>query len=182
MVTGLKKRFEEYLPSLLELISGDFGWHSLDNSFKANYEKHKKLYNDGEQQMLKRNIYNTISGAINGNNPDLAFHFYLDNLFKSLSLNLDLNGKIWIKKNLKDLLLWEGFLETLGELSVLNNLMDTKVYRLIETEAVEGDRSKGHKKRTGAVTIYFAARRRFRRLLGHGVEQHGGLVSSYRDD
>lgn len=149
MKVDLKKSVELYLPSLCELIIGDFGWQSLNKSFDRSFEKNKKRCDDGEIPIIKKNLYNIISGVINGKKEDIAFYFYLDNLFKNLSLKLDLNGKKWIKKNLKGLLLFEGFLETLGELSVLNNLMDTKVYKLIETEAVEGNRSKGYEKRTG---------------------------------
>jgi hypothetical protein len=149
MKVDLKNKFEKYLPSFFSLIEGDFGWNTINKSFERNFEKSKKSYDNEEKPSPKRNIYSTIIGAIKGDKQDLAYRFYLDNLFKNLSLRLDQNEKKWINKNLKDLLLWEGFLETLGELSVLNNLTDTKVYRLIETEAVNGKRSKGSEKKPG---------------------------------
>lgn len=138
-----------YLPSLFKVTEGDFKWKDLNKSFERNFEKYKIENEKGKKLQIRRNLYSTISGSLNRNKNDIAFLFYLDNLFNKISERLDFNEKKQIKKNLRDLLSFKGFLEYLGELSVLNSLLETNAYKLLETESENGKKGKGYEKRKG---------------------------------
>ena len=141
---NLKSRLEIYLPSLFEFIEGDFAWTSVNKSFDKYYQTNKEIYDKGKH--FKINLYTTVIDVINGNMYAIAFFSHLDNTLKKLSKSLNSNEKEQVKKILYGVLLAEHFLDHLAELYVLDNLLDTKIYKLIEIGAVKGERKKEYKK------------------------------------
>lgn len=139
MKIELEKNLRVYLPSLFQLIEGNFSrkeWKAINKKFEGKFSELKLKYENGDRPKPKLNIYTLLSSWLNQEMHGIVFRNYLDNLIKDLTILLNTQEKQAIKKkNLFNLLLFEkDFLNYVGELSVLNNLMSTGVYRLLAIE------------------------------------------------
>ena len=152
MKIDLKYSLESHLPSLFKLTDETFNWNDLNKNFEKYVLKHKRIIisqDDIEGLFIVRNLYTTIAGKIDGNEQDIVLCSYIDLLLDDLSQKLDSNGKKQIQKTLFDLLLFEGFSDYFGELSVLNKFIGSGKYKLLETEVQNGNKGKGYNKRKG---------------------------------
>ncbi len=131
----IKAGLEFYTPSLLELISGDIRWNSLTKILEDRFHNYAQRHNLGERFHLRTTLYSIASSADKGDEANIQFLSFIDNVFKSLIIVLNENEKQLIKKNIADLLEYdEKFLNYLGELCVLNSIMVTGHYSLEKTE------------------------------------------------
>jgi hypothetical protein len=148
MNVDLKSKIELYLPSLIQLIEGDLKkkrWKRLTEIFENQFNKLNEQYKKDEKfPLVKLSLYSTITGALNGERQNIQFLDYINNVFKNLNSILDKDEKILIKETLSNLLEFEkGFLNYLGELSVLDNLISTGLYKLDKTEYRIKENGKG---------------------------------------
>ena len=134
----IKKKLQEYLPGLFELIGdNEIGWNRLTKIFLKNYSELEAEYDKGEQPVIrKKNIYSTINYALNGNQSEIDFRNFINCTFSNLAILLNKEERKLVCKNVKDFLLFgEDFLNYVAEVAILNNLMKTGTYRLIAVEA-----------------------------------------------
>lgn len=138
----LKGRLREYLPVLFEFIDiEDFTtnqWETLNNNFVAKYLERRTLYETaGNYLLIRPNIYDIITAKLKGDKPSVLFLDFIKKALEELSDNLDVAGKKSIIKTLYGLLVSydHRFLDYLGELLTLNNILKSKKYKLIKVES-----------------------------------------------
>lgn len=151
MKINLQSKLQEYLPSLFQLIEGDIRWVSLNNIFNEKFNALNEKYKRDEKfPLIRLTLYSIIIGALKGDKNCKWFHRYIDNLFKDINHSLGTEEKLLIKQNISNLLEFgNGFLNYLGELSVLNYYLKTGIYKLIDTEVRKNNITKGNKKGKG---------------------------------
>lgn len=131
----IKLGLEYYIPSLLKLIKGDIRWSSLKRMLNKRFDEYSIRYNNGERFELRMTLYSLCASAAEGNIEQIHFLSFMNNVFESLSKSLNSVEKDLIKTNVSNLLMYdEDFLNYLGELFVLNSLMESGNYRLEKTE------------------------------------------------
>lgn len=124
-----------YIPSLFKLIEANIRWSGLTKIFNRNFDAHKAQYDNGKNSAIRHTLYSIINLALKGEEHEIQLLSYIDNVFKDLYNLLNVNERIFIKTNIANLLEFNpDSIHFLGELSVLNCLMKTGVYKFVRTE------------------------------------------------
>jgi len=138
MEFDVKNRLKIYIPALFELIEEDsIDWGTIIKNFNKKYnELNKKFEETREPFQTKASFYGIITQAIQGDISALRLFDFINKLFKELTDNLKIDERKLIKKNVFDVLVSqdEKYLNYIGELACLNNVMKTGDYRLLKVE------------------------------------------------
>ena len=147
-----------FVPSLIEFIGAmDFPWDRIDLLFSQKLEERKKTFNEdlikataaGQETnendfsiIVESTIYDMIVLAKKGNPTANGYLDFLKKLFEELTDNLTAHEKVLVRSNVKSMLTSFDmkYLNFLGEIAVLNNLIKSKIYRL---ETIEEKLSNG---------------------------------------
>lgn len=125
-----------FIPALVQLVDGrDFPWDSIDLLFSEKIkDRISKL--TGETLEIEASIYDIIVEAKKQNSKAIGLLHFLNKLFEELTDTLETNEKLLVKSNVKQMLtsLDSKYLDFLGEIATLNNLIKSKMYRLVAIE------------------------------------------------
>lgn len=142
IVVDLKWRLRQYLPILFEFLDvHDFSqeqWKKLNDNFLKQYHRRQRDYAAaGNYLEVIPNIYDLISAELKGNESATVFMTFLRKVLEELADYLSDREKKLIIKNLFDLMISydQRFLNFLGELLVLNSIVKTRLYTLVEVES-----------------------------------------------
>lgn len=126
-----------YLPSLMEVI-GDMhlDWDNIDKMFLDKYQQRVKLANGGILENVSACVYDIIVEAKKENRSAIIYLNFLNRLFSELSVNISDKERQLIKTNIRNFLtrLDKDYLNYVGEIAVLNNLLNSKLYTLDKVE------------------------------------------------
>jgi hypothetical protein len=113
----------------------DLGWSHIDILFSKKLDKRAKE-SQGQPMTIEATIYDLIVEVKKNNQQAMRMIDFINKLFEELSLNLKKNEKKLIKRNIRSFLttLDKGYLNFLGEIAVLNNLLKSKLYELEDVE------------------------------------------------
>lgn len=132
----VKKNLQIFIPALIELVDGqDFPWDKIDKLFSKKIQDRISKYN-GETTIVEASIYDIIVSAKKQESSAVGLLHFLNKLFEELTDTLEKNEKILIKNNVKNMLISvdSKYLNFLGEIATLNNLIKSKTYRLAGIE------------------------------------------------
>jgi uncharacterized protein YlaI len=132
----VKENLRIFIPALVDLVDEkDFPWEKINNLFT---QKIKDRISDSNGEIIKveASIYDIIVEAKKQNLTAIGLLDFLNKLFEELTDNLEASEKLLIKSNVKQMLisLDNKYLNFLGEIATLNNLIKSKAYRLIAIE------------------------------------------------
>jgi hypothetical protein len=134
----LKENITFYLPAITDIVDDtDFDWKRIDKLFSDELTKRTAKANaNGGTCPIDATIYDIIIEVKNGNLQALRYLIFFQRLFEELSINLTTKEQKLIKKNIRDFLtrLNTKYLDYIGELAVINNLIKSKIYRLEKVE------------------------------------------------
>ena len=139
-----KQNIAFYLPSLMEILrDSDPEWEKIDKLFSAKIEERFKEANC-EVITIEATIFDIIIAVKKQNLQAIRLLDFLNRMTTELSANLNNDEKLLIGKIVKDLLLTLDmrYLNFVGEIGVLNNLIKSKTYRLEAVEAELSDSTK----------------------------------------
>ena len=140
-------RLKSYIPSLFELLEdNELNWKTIEKRFEGKFtELEKKYEQTGKPVTTKASFYGIITAAIQGENSALYLFDFIDKLFQELTDNLTTSERKLIKKNIFDLLVSmdEKYLNYLGELALLNQIIKSGNYRLLDVEEPLGSKNEG---------------------------------------
>lgn len=132
----VKENLRIFIPALVNLVDEkDFPWKKIDNLFTQKI-KDRIAESNGETFKVEASIYDIIVEAKKQNLTAIGLLDFLNKLFEELTDNLETREKRLIKSNVKQMLisLDSKYLNFLGEIAALNNLIKSKAYRLITIE------------------------------------------------
>jgi len=132
----VKLGLKHYLPSLIDLIQGEFAWSSLNKLWNKQHIENLKKF-EGEGSLTLRVTLLSLTALADKIKDENSIRFlnFMDSVFKNLAIHLDFEERKIIKSNLFDLLIYyNDFLNYLGEFFVLNCLLTTGAYKLIKSE------------------------------------------------
>lgn len=144
----VKGILKSYIPSLFELLgNNELDWKVIEKRFEAKFTELEKRFEDtgNKPVMVKASFYFIIAAAVRGEKSAFFILDFINKLFQELTDNLtDLERKL-IKKNIFDLLVSmdEKYLNYLGELSILNQIIKSGNFRLLDVEEPLGLKSEG---------------------------------------
>ncbi|WP_126970223.1 hypothetical protein [Gynurincola endophyticus] len=138
----VKDNIRFYLPAINDIVGDtDFGWGRVEKLFSDELKK-RTVKANGATLMIEATIYDIIIEVKKQNLQAMRLLSFFQRLLEELSINLTSEEKKIIKKNIRDLLTSFDlkFLNYVGELAVINNLIKSKNYRLeyVETKMVSG--------------------------------------------
>ncbi|HEY8659023.1 MAG TPA: hypothetical protein VIL78_08295 [Hanamia sp.] len=131
-MNSVKTNLEFYLPALIELIDfSDFPWGKIDQSFSKKWEQ-RTLESNGEKMLIEASIYDIIIETKKGKRQAIGLLDFLNKLFEELNGNLILSEKVLVRSNAKSMLkaFDSRYLNFVGEMGVLNNMIKSGTYRL----------------------------------------------------
>ena len=128
-----KRNISVFLPGLLEITDNDpdFPWDSIDQFFKDTwYEKAAGTVDDSFQ--VEATFFFVFMGALKGLPVAVGYIDFLNRLFEELADLFTTDKQKMICSTIKKLLKTPTlqFLNFLGELATLNNLLKSKIYEL----------------------------------------------------
>jgi hypothetical protein len=133
----VKLNISLFLPALLQITGEEnFGWGRIDQLFSAEISKRLALAK-GQPVTIKATIYDIIVEAKRGDSTAVGLLHFLNHVFEDLAKQLTPMEKQMLRSNIKKLLTtldWR-FYNYVGEIGALNNLMQTKAYRLQRIES-----------------------------------------------
>ncbi len=132
----VKENLKLFIPALIEFVDGqDFPWGKIDKLFSDKITDRISESN-GETIVVEASIYDIIVAAKKQNSSAIGLLDFLNKLFEELTDTLDSDEKSLIKSNVKQMLisLDSKYLNFLGEIATLNNLIKSNVYRLVDIE------------------------------------------------
>ncbi len=135
-MNSVKANLELFIPALIELIDfNDFPWKKIDQAFLAKWEQ-RTIASGGEKMLIEASVFDIIIEAKKDNLKAIGLLDFFNKLFEELADSLTRSEKILIRSNAKAMLksLDSKYLNFLGEMAVLNNLIKTGVYRLNSIE------------------------------------------------
>jgi hypothetical protein len=138
----VKANLEAYLPALAELADGrDFPWAKIDKLFRKKLDE-RTVASKGQSMEVEASLYDLIISVKKQETRALGLLHFIERLAEELLNRLTLVEKQLISGNLKQLLLSfdSKYLNFLGELAVLNNLLKFAAYRLTAVERPLGNR------------------------------------------
>lgn len=133
----VKSNIAYYLPALIKIIGeSDFDWPYIDTLFSKKLNEREKKANGDKTIEIEATIYDIIIEVKKGNKQAHRLLDFLQKLMEELSINLNDKEQKLIKKNLRDFLTTfdKGYLNFVGEIAVLNNLIKSGTYRLESVE------------------------------------------------
>jgi hypothetical protein len=124
-----------YLPSLGKLITGNFSWTDLDKQWNKKVNE-KLIIANGKKVKQIMTLLTLTTNAFKGQGFfEVQFLRFIDHVIKILVDKLSAQELELIKGNLYDMLIYsDSFLDHLGEIMVLADLITTKPYRLLKSE------------------------------------------------
>lgn len=125
------------MPALAKIVGDtEFDWDYIDKLFSNKLEE-RTAKADGGTLMVEATIYDIIIEVKKGNTQALRLLSYFQRLLEELLMNLTEEEQKLIKRNLRNFLTSfdKRYLTFVGEISVLNNLIKSKTYRLEDVEA-----------------------------------------------
>jgi hypothetical protein len=138
MINRVKENIKFYLPAITDIIGDtDFGWERIDKLFSDELVKRTvKANKNGGTYKVEATIYDIIIEVKKGNIEAMRFLSFFKRLLEELADNLTSEEKKSIKKNIRDFLTRFNvkYLDYVGELAVINNLIKSKIYRLESVE------------------------------------------------
>lgn len=132
----VKENLKLFVPALVELVDGkDFPWTKIDNLFSEKIKMRKAKCNN-ETIIVEASIYDIIVEAKQQNSSAIGLLDFLDKLFEELNDNLNKTERQLVRSNIKKMLISfdSKYLNFLGEIATLNNLIKSKSFRLISIE------------------------------------------------
>lgn len=133
----VKNNLSYYFPALIQLCDGlKMDWDYIDSLFAKEIAKRTKQAN-GETIQIETNIYYNIVKIKKGDKSAIGFMDFLNKMVEELCMNLYSQERALIKPNIRRILTSFNikFLDFVGEIAVLNNLIKSKSYRLHSVEA-----------------------------------------------
>lgn len=132
----VKKNLSLFIPSIVEFLEGqDFPWTKIERNFNKQIEKRFENA-DNKPITVEANIYDVIIACKQGRKGFFGLLIYFNRLFEELNKNLDKESKKVVKTTIRNLLSSynHSYLNFIGELSVLNNLIKSEMTELIRCE------------------------------------------------
>lgn len=137
-INRVKENIRFYLPAITDIVGEmDFGWERIDKLFSDELIKRTAKANDnGGTWKVKATIYDIIIEVKKQNLEAIRLLSFFQRLLEELSMNLTAEEKKIIRKNIRDFLTSFDvrYLDYVGELAVINNLIKSKIYRLGNVE------------------------------------------------
>ncbi len=139
----LKAKLEQHLPVLISFIGNmPFAWFDVNRLFIEKYAvRYAKYLAANNYVKVEINFYDVISQTLLGNKNYLPLYTYFTKLLEDLDVRLSREKKALLADTFRSLLTnWDlKFLNFIGELSVLNNLLKSG-YKLemVEEEMPNG--------------------------------------------
>ncbi|WPQ65209.1 hypothetical protein SIO70_10170 [Chitinophaga sancti] len=136
-INAVKGNVAFYLPQLFEFIpESESFWNDADKRFKNKIQERLTLA-AGENIQVEITIFDIIFLVKQGNIEAFRFLNFVRKMFSHLFNNLQPDERTMVKKTFKTILkkLDLSYINFVGELAVLNNIMSTKKYRLETVEA-----------------------------------------------
>jgi len=132
----LKENIKLYLPAIINIVGNtNFDWERIDKLFSEELTKRTAKANGGTL-IIEATIYDIIIEVKKGNLQAMRLLSFFRQLLEELSINLTTEEQKLIKKNIRDFLTRFNlkYLDYVGELAVINNLVKSKIYRLENVE------------------------------------------------
>ncbi|BAO76449.1 hypothetical protein [Winogradskyella sp. PG-2] len=132
----VKENLRYYLPSIVEFIGEqEFPWTKVNARFNKKIEKRIEEAT-GETFTVEASIYDIIIACKKGLKDYEGLLFFFNSLFEELIKNTEDNTRAVIKTTVWNLLISfdSKYLNYIGELAVLNNLLKSKTVELIKCE------------------------------------------------
>lgn len=132
----VKENIKLFLPALIEIVGdSDFDWNYIDNLFSKKLNE-RTLKAGGGTLLIEATIYDIIIQVKKGNQEAIRLLSFFQKLLEELSTNLIEEEQKLVKKNVRNLLISfdSKYLNFVGEIAVLNNLLKSKMYRLEDVE------------------------------------------------
>jgi hypothetical protein len=132
----VKENLKLFVPALVELVDGkDFPWTKIDSLFSEKIKMRKAEFK-GETIIIEASIYDIIVEAKQQNSSALGLLDFLDKLFEELNDNLNKTERQLVRRNIKQMLISFDckYLNFIGEIATLNNLVKSKLFRLLSIE------------------------------------------------
>lgn len=139
-----KENIAFYLPSILKFIPvDDHDWYRIDELFSTKLQERFQNYM-GKTIIIEASIFDIIIEVKKQNSQAIRLLDFFNNIILKLSSNLDESEIMLVAKNIKDILvtLDVRYLNYVGEIAILNNLIDTKEYKIEAVEAELSDSTK----------------------------------------
>lgn len=132
----VKENLRIYLPAILDIVDDNFDWGRIDKLFSDEITKRIAKANSGKYE-IQATIYDIIIEVKKNNLQATRFLSFFQRLLEELSTNLTGDEHKLIKKNIRDFLTRfdTKYLDYVGELAVINNLVKSKLYRLENVES-----------------------------------------------
>lgn len=132
----VKANLHAYIPSIVDFLDNqDFPWSKINSDFNKKVEERFATSN-GDIITVEASIYDIIIACKKGLTEYEGLLVYFNHLFKELILNIDKNSRSVLKTTIRNLLISfdSKYLNFIGELSVLNNLLKSKMAKLVKCE------------------------------------------------
>jgi hypothetical protein len=132
----VKSNLELFLPALIRLVDfKDFPWTKIDQAFSNKWEQ-RTIESKGEAMQIEASIYDIIIAAKKENRQAIGLLDFLNKLFEELADHLTKAEKVLVRRNVKSMLkaLDSKYLNFVGEMGVLNNMIKSGRYRLTGIE------------------------------------------------
>lgn len=133
LINRVKSNISIYLPALIEIVgNSSLDWDYIDSLFLNKIEN--RIIN--QEISVEATIYDIIIEVKKQNKKAIQLLDFLNKLFSDILINLNEQERKLIRDNIRNLLtaLDKKYLNFVGEIGVLNNIMNTRMYEL---EAVE---------------------------------------------
>jgi hypothetical protein len=135
---NIKKGIERYMPSIFLLLNNeDINWQKINDQVLKAHLKRKKEYNANNNQLtIEMSFYDLISHALKDPKNALGVFDFINRVVFNLSNNLNAAQKREFKKTIYSMLtnLNRNYLNFVGELAVINGLLNSKLYALERVE------------------------------------------------
>lgn len=117
---------------LIEETEQNFSWSSVNKSFSKHLDSAKKRLQENGTFQKDTNLFSLLVEKLHGEGKGNAMLDFYNQLFISLSENLNLDEKKLIHKTLKNILTNndKDYIHFIGELATLNEIIKTKEYIL----------------------------------------------------
>lgn len=132
----VKENLEEFIPSLVALVDGkNFPWDRIEGLFDKKIAA-REAESKAEAIQVEACIYDLIIAARMQNQQAVRLLHFLDELFENLTNTLNATEKPLLKRTVQQMLesLDSKYLNFLGEIATLNNLLQSGSYQLIGIE------------------------------------------------
>lgn len=137
-ILDIKGRIQQYIPALIELLGNEtISWGRITNQFKKIFESRKQKYIANNNYLeIEASLYDIIIATINGNKQAEILFIFFNRLIEELIQFVPREHIGKLKKTVYDLLtnFDKNYLNFIGELAILNNLLKSGNYFLEDIE------------------------------------------------